>query len=60
MAKTKSNTAEKHFSPRHLARDMARNNMKRAGIQRPNKHMSGNWRNFVHLTARGGKKARKT
>lgn len=35
------------YYPRHIARSIAKENMKKAGVQRINHHFSTNWRNFV-------------
>lgn len=35
------------FYPRRLARSIAKANMKRAGIQKVNRHFALNWRNYV-------------
>ena len=39
---------EVHFSPRSLARSVAKAKMRRAGVEKPNRKMAyGNWREWV-------------
>lgn len=46
--KAKQTTGEPTgFYPRHLARSVAKARMKKAGIQKVNRHFSLNWRNYV-------------
>lgn len=44
---TKQTTKEKTYTPRHLARSVAKANMAREGVQHVNRHFALNWKNWV-------------
>lgn len=47
MKQNQRETKTVSFHPRKLARSVEKANMKRAGIQKVNRHFALNWRNYV-------------
>lgn len=47
MKQEQKETKTVSFYPRKLARNVAKANMKRAGIQKVNRYFSLDWRNYV-------------